>query len=251
MRAPARVAAGSAGPGKGGECELSYGEVHLWIVDLGTAADATWQLLNAAERARAASYLGAADRARFAASRAALRRILGRYLGADPATVRFDTGPGGRPVLAGELGQQALGLQFSLSRSASVALVAVSAGPVGADVEAIDARDGLADLAAARFGPTEAACITSGGCAGSPLRSFYRHWTAREAWLKAIGVGLAGLRDVEFYCGLVPAVRPRSAERTAPDLRLHVLDISPELAGAVAATGPITICQPLSGLVPQ
>jgi 4'-phosphopantetheinyl transferase len=229
------------------------GEVQAWIVDLDVPAGDRDQLLDAAERDRAASYLRAADGARFAASRAALRRILGRYLGIDPAAVRFDTGTGGRPVLAN--GPYGHDLQFSLSRSAGVAVVAVSAGPgprpasallVGADVEAIVPRAGLADLAdltdlaAARFSPAEAACIASAGCAGSPLRSFYRHWTAREAWLKAMGAGLAALREIEFDCCPVPAVRFRGTAVTAPDLRLHVLDISPDLAAAVAATGPLT-----------
>ena len=58
------------------------------------------RLLDAAERNRATSYLSALDGARFAASRAGLRRILGRYLDADPAELRFDRDPGGRPVLA-------------------------------------------------------------------------------------------------------------------------------------------------------
>lgn len=238
MGARAPDAARSAGP-----CgELRCGEAHAWIVDLNAPADGSDQLLDAAERARAASYLSALDGARFAASRAALRCIVGRYLGADPATLRLDTGPGGRPVLTGPLGHHVAGLQFSLSRSASVALVAVSAGPVGADIEAIVPRAGLADLAAARFGPAEAACITSGGCADSSLASFYRHWTAREAWLKATGVGLANLRDIEFGCRPAPAVRIRSTARSVPGLRLHVLDIFPELAVAIAATGPVTTC---------
>jgi 4'-phosphopantetheinyl transferase len=118
--------------------------------------------------------------------------------------------------------------------------VAVSAGPVGTDVEAIAARDGLADLAAARFGPAEAACVASGGCTGSALRSFYRHWTAREAWLKAVGIGLTALRDTEFDCRNDLAIRFRGTARTAPDLRLQLLDISPAHAAAVAAAGPVT-----------
>jgi 4'-phosphopantetheinyl transferase len=253
MGAPAPVTACSTGLG-----DLADGEVHTWIVDLDASADDSGGLLDAAERDRAASYLSPLEGARFATSRAFLRRILGRYLCADPAGLRFDTGPGGRPVLVGQHGPpgQDTALQFSLSRSAGVALVAVSAGPasaalVGADVEAIVPRDGLADLAAARFGPMEAACVAKGGCASSPLRSFYRHWTAREAWLKAIGVGLAALRDVEFDCGPGPVVRFRGTAGTMSDLRLHLLDSCPEYAVAVAATGPVTACVRLPpGTVP-
>jgi 4'-phosphopantetheinyl transferase len=250
MGAPAPVAASSAGPGDLGHGDLGHGEVHAWIVDLDASADDSSELLDAAERDRAASYVRTLDGARFAASRAVLRRILSHYLGTDPTALQFTAGPGGRLVLARQHvrpGQGTARLQFSLSRSASVALVAVCAGPasaafVGADVEAIVVRDGLTDLAAARFGPAEAACISSGGCAGSSLRSFYRHWTAREAWLKAIGAGLAALSDVEFECRPVPAVRFRSTVAALPDLRLHLLDSPPGYAVALAATGPVTSC---------
>jgi 4'-phosphopantetheinyl transferase len=256
---PGDLGPGDLGPGDLGPGNLAPGEVHAWIVDLDESADDSSGLLDAAERDRAASYLSALDGARFAASRAALRRILSRYLGTDPAALRFGVGVGGRPVLARQHvrpGQGTAGLQFSLSRSASVALVAVSAGPasaafVGADVEAIVVRDGLTDLAAARFGPAEAACVSSGRCTGSTLRSFYRHWTAREACLKAIGAGLAALRDVEFDCRPVPAVRFRSKAAALPGLRLHLLDSTPEYAVAIAATGPVTSCPRLPpGSVP-
>lgn len=273
MGAPAPVTGGAGPHGALGPAELRLGaprrpgEVHVWIVDLDAPAEDASQLLDAAECDRAASYLSSVDGGRFAASRTALRRILGGCLGADPAALRFDTGPGGRPVLAGRHGQfrqeqgrqleegrplgQEQRLQFSLSRSAGVALVAVSAGTVGVDVEAIVPRDGLADLAAARFSAAEADCISGGACGGSPLGSFYRHWTAREAWLKAFGVGLAALRDVEFDCRPAPAIRFRSTD-TAPDVRLHLLDCSPEHAGAVVSAGPVTSWERVpAGAVPR
>jgi 4'-phosphopantetheinyl transferase len=222
----------------------SQREVHGWVIDLDAPTDRSGcsrSLLDDAERSRAASYLSPRDGARFAASRTGLRSILGRYLGADPAALSFRTVPGGRPVLAGEHGRR---LQFSLSRSAGFALVVVSAGPgeagpIGADIETIAPRDGLPDLAAARFGPAEAACIASGRCTGSPLRSFYRHWTAREAWLKALGIGLSALRHTEFDCQNDLAIRFRGT-RPPPDLRLQLLEISPEHVAAVAAAGPVT-----------
>jgi 4'-phosphopantetheinyl transferase len=242
MGAPALLAASGARP----RTELKHGEVHAWIMDLDSPAADSSQVLNAAERNRAASYLNPLDASRFAASRASLRHILGRYLGADPAALRFDADPGGRPVLAAqhrEQTQDGLGLQFSLSRSGGVAVLAVSTGLVGADVEVVAPREGLADLAAARFGTAEAICVLRGACAGTPLRSFYRHWTVREAWLKAVGVGLAGLRDTEFECGPTPVVRFRGTAGTMPDLQLHLLDISPRHATAVVATGQVTTCQ--------
>jgi 4'-phosphopantetheinyl transferase len=125
--------------------------------------------------------------------------VLARYLGGEPDDLEFRVGLHGQPRLAADE------VRFSLARSGRLALVAVSRGPVGADLERVAARPGLADVAAARFGAREAACIAV-GCCGSPTQSFYRHWTAKEAYLKAIGLGLAGLRDTELVCGARPVI---------------------------------------------
>ena len=134
-------------------------EIHAWLIDLDGPIDpavpggAACQLLDQAECARVVSYLRPRDAARFAASRAWLRLILSRYLDAEPGRLRFATGRDGHPALAGD---HAGLLQFSLSRSASRALVAVSDSPVGADIELVRPRAGLADLVTGRFGPAEA-----------------------------------------------------------------------------------------------
>jgi 4'-phosphopantetheinyl transferase len=170
-----------------------------WLIDLDAPGAGTSAALDVAERARAASFVRPQDGARFAASRAALRRILARYLAIEPHDVTFRVGPQGRPEIAGD------DVRFSLARSGGLALIAVSREPVGADLERIQPRPGLADLAAARFPAREAARVAA-GCCGAPPLSFYRHWVAKEAYLKAVGLGLAGLRDAELVCGARPTI---------------------------------------------
>jgi 4'-phosphopantetheinyl transferase len=182
-----------------GGLALGRGALHAWLVDLDAPGAATAARLDAAERGRAASFVGPQDGARFAASHAALRLVLAHYVGGEPHDLEFRVGPHGQPRLAADE------VRFSLARSGGLALIAVSRGPVGADLERVAARSGLADVAAARFPGREAACIAA-GCSGSPSRSFYRHWTAKEAYLKAIGLGLAGLRDTELVCGAQPVI---------------------------------------------
>lgn len=224
--------------GRGGQHpELhSPGEVHAWLIDLDAPVRAA-RLLDPAERDRATSYLLPRDGARFAASRAWLRMITSRYLDADPAGLRFATGSDGRPALAGD---HAALLHFSLSRSAHAALVAVSNSPVGADIEVVSARAGLADLVVCRFGPAEARCIAD-GCSGSPLRGFYRHWTAKEAYLKATGAGLAGLRATELTCGASPAVR--FGGQPAAGWTISLIKAAPDCAAAIVGGGPVSSCR--------
>lgn len=214
--------------------------VDAWLIDLNAPVDPaaasglTCSPLARAERDRAITYLRPRDGARFAASHAWLRLLLGRYLDAEPADLRFTTGPDRRPSLAGD---HAGSLHFSLSRSAGLALIAVSRSPVGADLELVSARAGLADLVGARFGAAEAACI-AGGCGGSPLHGFYRHWTAKEAYLKATGRGLAGLRETELVCGARPLIRRDG--RLATDWTLSLPDLAASWAVAIVGTGRVT-----------
>ena len=253
----------SAGP-------VPAGGVHLWMVPVDAPIGDSRLLLDAAELARVAGYRRPADGARFAASRAGLRRLLASYLDADPARLRFRPDRTGRPAVAiyGPAGDRAAddardcdarsgdqeaddgfelvpGVEFSLSRTENVALIAVSAAAVGADIERVRSRPGLADLVAARFAPREAACL-AGGCSlparpGDPaLRGFYRHWTAREAYLKAIGCGLAGLRRVEVTCCPRPEVRIGGVP--ADGWQLSFPAVSSAHTAAVVARHPVTRC---------
>ena len=214
--------------------------VEAWLIDLDAPGEQTaareriGSQLAPAERDRATTYLRPLDAARFAASRAWLRLVLCCYVDAEPSDLRFAAGPDRRPALAGD---HAGSLHFSLSRSAGLALIAVSRSPVGADLELLSARAGLADLIGGRFGAAEAACI-AGGCGGSPLRGFYRHWTAKEAYLKATGAGLAGLRGTELVCGVRPVIR--SGGRLATDWTLSLPELSAGYAAAIAGAGPVT-----------
>jgi 4'-phosphopantetheinyl transferase len=188
-----------ASPVHRGRLALGHGALHAWLVDLDAPGAAAAARLDAAERGRAASFVRPQDGARFAASHAALRLVLAHYVGGKADDLEFRVGPHGRSRLAADE------VRFSLARSGGLALIAVSCGPVGADLERVAARSGLADVVAARFPAREAARVAA-GCCGSPTRSFYRHWTAKEAYLKAIGLGLAGLRDTELVCGARPVI---------------------------------------------
>lgn len=144
-------------------------------------ADADWALLDADEGARAQRLRRHADRVRFVCTRAALRRVLGQRLKRRPQALAFSTNRFGKPALAG--GEP---LHFNVSHAGSFALLALSAHlAVGVDIER---RDGDVDVAALQP-------LTL-----SPLElqqndeqrvEFFDCWTAKEAVLKALGLGAA------------------------------------------------------------
>ena len=93
------------------------------------------------------------DVERFSTGRGVLRHVLAQYTGSRPGELRLVVDAHGKPRVDG-------GVQFSFSRSADIAVVAVSAGrDVGVDVERI--RGDLACDAIARSG--YAAAVALGG----------------------------------------------------------------------------------------
>jgi 4'-phosphopantetheinyl transferase len=165
------------------------------------------QCLTPEEIERAQRFVGEARRRRALASRALLRQILGRTLGAAPRSLSFTAGRFGKPALADRA------IDFSLSHTGDLALVALSRGrELGIDVEQVRPLDDLERLVERFLAPSERAVVRELPDAERP-RGFFRAWTRKEAWLKARGEGLGGPLDrdpaSDARFGIVPlAVTP-------------------------------------------
>lgn len=181
----------------------------LWTVELdalppqealGTLADD--------ELARMKRFHFERDRSRFAASRAALRFLLGTVLDRDPASLRFSTGAHGKPALADDPG-----LAFNLSHSGGSAIVAIDPArrhrSLGVDLELRrEVPDALA-LAQSCFDAQEQEVLAA--CDGAARdEAFLRGWTRKEACLKAGGAG--------FSSDMIPST---GIDASARHVRLH------------------------------
>ena len=174
--------------------------VSVWTVDLLqpiSVVDALRAWLDDDEVRAAASRRDDLLRNRYVVAHGALRSILGAQLGLEPTAVAISRrcphcgDPAhGKPELAGG-SEGTADLSFSLSHSESVALIAVVPGArVGVDVEIERPRARLDALAARVLSPEEHA-EWSDAEPPARLRAFLELWTAKEAYLKAIGVGIA------------------------------------------------------------
>ena len=164
------------------ELEAGHG-VHLWCVDLDRMGKRETEAAVTVPEAEAAARRGPLAAARFLAGRAALRTVLAGYLRQDPAAIQLLAGPSGKPALAH-------GPAFNLSHSESVALIAVdSEREVGVDVECLRRVPEAADIVARHFTPRERARYASAAAAVQP-ETFLELWTQKEAYLKALGVGM-------------------------------------------------------------
>jgi 4'-phosphopantetheinyl transferase len=162
--------------------------VQIWLADLNVEAGQLHilsRLLNEQELRRAERLHFAEDRRRFVVARAFLRQLLGLHLGIDPKGVRFRYEPRGKPALA-----HRTTLQFNLSHSSDVAVAAVTRERrVGIDVEVISDTLDFEDVGRRYFCASEAQRVV-GSQGAERRRSFYFHWTGKEAYLKAQGDGL-------------------------------------------------------------
>ena len=168
---------------------LARGEVHVWHVGLDAPAAQRPRLaalLAPDESRRAARFRFPQLGDRYTAARGTLRRLLGDYSGVDPATLRFVYGPRGKPAL-----ENGGDLHFNLAHAAGHALIAVTREvSVGVDLEEIAAAPDLDDVAETHFAPGERRQLDA-LADGERLAAFYRIWTRKEAYLKAVGDGLA------------------------------------------------------------
>jgi 4'-phosphopantetheinyl transferase len=161
--------------------------VHLLSHDLDTdprddrALDA---LLDPSERACAARFSFPHLQRRYRVGRATLRCALGAWTGRPPASLVFDYGPEGKPVLPG-------GPAFNVSHSEGQWLLGVTPhGRLGIDVELLRPVIDLAALARHSFAADECAAVLAVPPAGRD-RAFLEIWTRKEALVKALGGGLS------------------------------------------------------------
>ena len=167
--------------------DLRPGVVHIWegrldVPDRVTAAARS--LLSNDERARADRFIYDRHRRRYTVAQAHLRRVLAQLTGARPGEIDFRFGEHGKPFLPG-------GPSFNQSHTEDRIMIGVAAeGRLGVDIEEIREVKYMLGIADKNFGADEAARIHA--APDHERRAlFFRFWTRKEAFLKAVGVGLA------------------------------------------------------------
>lgn len=169
---------------------MGAGDVDLWRIDLGkdsASLSSEFDLLSAEEKTRANKFVFPKDRVNFITGRAALRKIIGGYLQVSPDEVEISARHYGKPFVSTE----SCGLQFNVSHSHEVAVIAISRGrEVGVDLEFVDQSFDVRGVAPSVFSTEEVSRINS-LAADQQVGAFFTGWTRKEALLKALGDGLS------------------------------------------------------------
>lgn len=186
-------------------------------------------MLSAAEQARQARLRTPSLRQTYGHAHGFLRSVLTHYKAFINTDLILITDANGKPQL------ESGGIHFNLSYRPGRALLTVSnTGPVGADVESLTPLADAAALVAELFAPAEQAALRAAAPADYwPL--FYLIWTRKEAYAKALGMGLgmpfAAFSVLKFQPGAPPAL-------TAPaGCRLHSFSAGMGYQGALATLG--------------
>jgi 4'-phosphopantetheinyl transferase len=224
-----------------GNYALPEGEVHVWrtglditVFDIGRLR----RILSPDEQERADRFHFEADRRRSIIGRGHLRLLLGEILGLPADSLQFDYDEFGKPRL---MPTQRLALQFNVSHSGDLILIAISIGrAVGVDVERIRTDLDLDGVAARFFSANERKTLASLAGPGR-YEAFFTCWTRKEAYLKARGVGLSLPLD-QFDVSFLPDEEPRllATRHDPPDAGrwgLRALGLSGGYVAALAAQG--------------
>jgi len=183
---------------------LAPDEIHVWrtVLDQPAAEVAQFAgLLTADEQLRANRFHFEQDRQRFIVGRGILRTLLGRYVGCPGGKLQFSYGARGKPALASPTTEPPL--YFNLAHSGGLAVIALAYHQeLGVDVEQIRPITDMEQIVRRFFAAPEQAALL-----GLPVEqrqeAFFNGWTRKEAYLKALGDGLARPLD-QFCVSLVP-----------------------------------------------
>lgn len=161
-----------------------FGKVVVRVVGLGDWRDYV-ELLTARERDEVARIKNDVLRVRHVVSRGLRRGILADCIGQPPGDLEFVEEEGGKPRVL-NVG----GWDFNISHSGDFVAVAVARGGVGVDIEVIRPVREMDAIVARYFHRDEGTYWRS---LDVSLReeAFFVLWSAREAAMKCVGLGLA------------------------------------------------------------
>ncbi len=164
--------------------------VHIWKLSLvKNAEEISSDILSKDEIQKAERFCFDSDRNNFVLTRTTLRNLLSRYTGVAAKELTFSYNRHGKPSLLNPGKNKAL--FFNVTHSKDIALFAVTRlCEIGIDIEYM--RDDVKCLKLAQRFFSEQEYHGLAQLSGKALiMGFYRCWTRKEAFIKAVGSGLS------------------------------------------------------------
>lgn len=203
-------------------------EIHIWIIqwkEISEFLSEYFYTMNNREREKISEYKFNEDKMRCVAGKIVTRLLLSQYLGVENAEIQICKEEYGKPYHQKIDGKKSV--SFSISHSGDIVLVGFSYySNLGVDIEHIISFPEYKDIARDFFTKEEALDVER--C--MKLSVFYRYWTAKEAYLKAIGIGLTcGMDFFSVNDGCI-----KEDGRINRNWRLFPIEINQEYVACVA-----------------
>jgi len=222
--------------------ELVPNELHVWRAPLSPTIDqldSFGDVLSSDESVRRARFRFEEHRQSWSASRTVLRHVISQYIRVPPGEIRFDYNKYGKPELRRD--QNHLDLCSNTSYSSKIMVCAISSGMrVGVDIERVRDLDDLDRLADRVFSATALRSLHELPH-DQKIRAFFNCWTRKEAYSKALGLGLSlppDSFDVTFRLEEPPRItRVSNPSVDLSGWLLADLPLDEQFAGAVAVEG--------------
>lgn len=181
--------------------EINIHYIHVSCLSTPEIIKHLTNLLNAYEKQKLNRFHRKVDRNTYLLSRVSLRKHILRYLGSPKQLdLKFKTNRYGKPYLDDEFIEKKL--YFNISHSGGYVVCAFSRfNNLGIDVECVKSEIDIDNLASNYFAKEEVnRLIKIPTC--QRLDRFYQYWTMKEAFIKAIGMGLSMPLD-HFYIDIL------------------------------------------------
>lgn len=177
---------------------LKKNQVHIWVVscknlnykNLNYWISNKKDILKRDELKIAKSFRYSEDRIRYMTGRILTRMLSAHYLQRDIREINIEKGTYGKPFIICNAGEK---LHYNLSHSGEyVTLAFTFIGKVGVDIEEEKELQDYKNIAK-NFHEREYCKVNS-------LHEFYKLWTSKEAYLKALGLGLQKSLKSFYIC---------------------------------------------------
>lgn len=164
------------------------GNIDIWLIETSQYNEDTFSSINLdnSENKRYQQFYFDRHRVLFKKVKQAQRYILSHYLNCKSDAIVFDSSQHGKPYVINPQSN----LCFNLSHSKTTALLALGINQsIGIDIEYHSDRR-ILDLADRFFSPKEVKAIQSLENETEKVELFFHIWALKEAFIKAIGLGL-------------------------------------------------------------
>ena len=172
-------------------------EIHVWLMRMPATIDPVLHaMITADEQRRVNNMISARRRNEWVGGRALLRQCLAQYIGCDGLELVFNKTESGKPFL--DLPDAPA---FNLSHGPGwIACAVAQAESLGIDIDSETRRNRTDDIAARYFHPVEQKELEQAADAKERKHIFFRQWTLKEAYIKALGetINSVRLHDIAF-----------------------------------------------------